>query len=142
MSLKHFLKNNKVERKNQFYCVSQAFKDDDGNGIAWEFKPITTKEHEQIREECTIDVPVPGKGNMYKPKLNFTKYSAKLITHCVVFPNLHDKELQDSYGVMSAEELVLEMIDNPSEYNALVEFITRFNGFDESFKDKVDKAKN
>lgn len=142
MSLKYFLKNNKVERENQFFAASQAFKDENGEVLKWEIKPLTTKENERIREECTTEVPVKGKPNMYKPKLNYSKYSAKLIASAVVFPNLHDKELQESYGVMSAEELIIEMLDNPSEYNRLIEFINDFNGFRESFQDKVEEAKN
>ena len=38
----------------------------------------------------------------------------------IVEPNLNDKTLQDSYGVMTPEDLLTEMIDNPGEYNDLV----------------------
>ena len=59
-----------------------------------------------------------------------------------VTPDLFDKELQDSYGVATPEELLLAMVDDPGEYNDLAVFIQQFQGFDVSFEDKVDEAKN
>ena len=60
----------------------------------------------------------------------------------VVYPNLNDKDLQDSYGVMTPEDLLTEMVDNPGEYNAFGKFINEYNGFTEGLNEKVEKAKN
>jgi hypothetical protein len=79
---------------------------------------------------------------MYRPKLNSSRYLAKMICASVVEPNLYDKELQDSYGVMTPEDLIKEMIDDPGEYNAFANFIQDFNGFNVSLEEKVDEAKN
>ena len=65
-----------------------------------------------------------------------------MIVASVVVPDLYDKELQDSYGVMTPEDLLLAMVDNPGEYNDLASFVQKFQGFDVSFSDKVDEAKN
>lgn len=61
---------------------------------------------------------------------------------CVVDPNLNDKELQDSYGVMGAEQLIQEMLDDPGEYNEFMSRVQSYHGFDQSFREKVDEAKN
>ena len=79
---------------------------------------------------------------MYREKFNSSKYLAKLICASVVEPNLYSAELQDSYGVTKPEDLIVEMIDNPTEYNDFALFIQEFNGFTESINDKVDEAKN
>ena len=68
-------------------------------------------------------------------------FMAKMIAACVVYPDLNNKELQDSYGVMTPEELIKEMVDNPSEYNAFAEFVQNYNGLGESLEDKVEEAK-
>ena len=60
----------------------------------------------------------------------------------MVVPDLYDKELQDSYGAMAPEDLLLAMVDDPGEYNELASFVQRFQGFDVSFNEKVDEAKN
>ena len=65
-----------------------------------------------------------------------------MIAESTVNPDLDDAELQDSYGVKNPEDLLMEMVDDPGEYNALLEFIQQLNGFSESLQDKVDEAKN
>ena len=55
---------------------------------------------------------------------------------------MYDAELQDSYGVSKPEDLLLAMVDDPGEYNDLVNFVQKFQGFDISFDDKVEQAKN
>ena len=54
---------------------------------------------------------------------------------------MHDKSLQDSYGVMTPEALLQQMIDDPGEYNALGEFIQGYNNLDRALDDIVDDAK-
>ena len=78
---------------------------------------------------------------MFRPKLQTSKYLARLLAASVVEPNLHDKDLQDSYGVMTPEELVQEMVDDPGEYSDFSTFVQQYNGFT-SMDDKVEEAKN
>lgn len=141
-NLSLFLKKNKKVRTNTFYAATKSLCDDKGNALEWEIRPLTTSETEDIRTACTTEVQVTGKPGMYRPKLNTKLYMAKINAASIVFPDLNNKELQDSYGVMTPEDLLKEMIDNPSEYNALTEFIQKYNGFDETLDDKVEEAKN
>ena len=136
-----FLKKNKVRRENTCYAASRALVDEDGKPLMWTIRPISTKENELIRDECMTEVPVEGKPWAVRPRLDVRRYMAKLLAASVVEPNLYDKELQDSYGVMTPEALIPEMLDNPAEYQEFVGFVQRFNGFDSSFEDKVDEAK-
>ena len=141
-NLSFFLKKNKKVRANTFYAATKSLCDDKGEPLKWELKALTTTESEDIRTACTTEVQVPGIKGMYRPKVDSKLYIAKLITACVVFPDLYNKELQDSYGVKTPEDLLKEMIDNPSEYNAFAEFIQNYNGLGESLEDKVEEAKN
>ena len=140
--LNMFLKQNKKARENTEYAATKSLCGEYGETLKWTIKPLTPREHESIREACTIDVPITGKPGMYRQKLDTAKYISKLICASVVEPNLYNKELQDSYGAMTPEELVLEMIDNPGEYSEFAEFVQQFNGFDETLQDKVNEAKN
>ena len=141
-NLSLFMKKNKKVRENAFYAATKSLCDADGKPLEWEIKPLTTKESDKIRESCTTEVPVKGKPGMVRPKIDSNTYSAKMITASVVFPDLEDKDLQDSYGVMTPEDLLKEMLDNPVEYNSLAEFVMNFNGLDESLEEKVEEAKN
>ena len=137
-----FMKKNKVAKENTTFPATKSLTDEKGEPLLWTIQPLTTKQNENIRDECMIDVPVKGKPNVYRPKLNTSKYIAKMMCACIVEPNLYDKELQDSYGVMTPEELLKEMIDDPGEYQALVAFVQEFNGFNTTLDDKVAEAKN
>lgn len=137
-----FMKVNKVAKKNELYAPTKSLCDENGKPLEWEFRHITSKENETLRDECMIEVPVTGKPNMFRPKLQTGKYVKKMIAASVVVPDLLDAELQDSYGVKTPEELLLAMVDDPGEYNDLAAFVQRFQGFDVSFNDKVEEAKN
>ncbi len=141
-NLSLFLKKNKKVRENTFFPATKSLCDEAGNPLNWEIKALTTTESEDIRMECTIEVPVTGKPGMYRPKVDSKKYIARLISACVVFPDLYNKELQDSYGVKTPEDLLKQMIDNPVEYNALAEFVQNYSGLDETLGEKVEEAKN
>ncbi len=137
-----FMKANKIEKKNERYAATRSLVDENGKPLEWEFRHITSKENEELRDDCTIDVPITGKPNMFRQKVKSGLYIQKMIAASVVVPDLYDKELQDSYGVMTPEDLLLAMVDDPGEYNDLASFVQKFQGFDVSFKDKVDEAKN
>lgn len=137
-----FMKTNKITKENTTFPATKSLTDEEGKPLEWVIKPLTTKENEKIREDCTIEVPVTGKPNMYRPKLDTSKYMAKMLCASVVEPNLYDKDLQDSYGVMTPEELLKEMIDDPGEYGSFMVFIQEFNGFTTTLEDKVEEAKN
>jgi hypothetical protein len=141
-NLSRFLKSNKIIRENTTYPATSSLLDEEGKPMLWTIKPLTTKENDRLRDECTIQVQVTGKPNLTKPELDTSKYLAKMIASSVVEPNLNDKELQDSYGVMKPEDLIVEMIDNPGEYSNFAKFIQEFNGFNETLEEKVEKAKN
>lgn len=139
--LTRFLKKNKKVKENTTFPVTKSLTEDNGKPLLWLIRPVSTSENDALRDECMIDVQIPGKPGMYRPKLQSSKYIAKLLATSVVEPNLHDKDLQDSYGAMTPEELLKEMVDDPGEYGDFTAFVQKFNGFT-NMEDKVNEAKN
>lgn len=137
-----FMKGNKKQRTNGFYPATKSLLDKDGNPLLWEIKPISTKEDEAIRDACTFEVPIPGKRNQFRIKIDANAYMTKQLAASVVYPNLLDAELQDSYGVKTPDALLKEMVDDPTEFTEFSAFVREFNGFDESINDAVEEAKN
>ena len=136
-----FMKANKIQKEHVMHPVTMSLLDEDGKPLLWEIKPLTTKENEAIREACTVDVPVKGKPNVYMPKVDMNKYQTKLICAAVVSPDLNNVELQNSYGVMTPEDLIKEMVDNPAEYTDLSVFVQNLSGF-KTLQEEVEEAKN
>ena len=129
-------------KQNALHPVTKSLCDEQGNPLEWEFKHISTKENEEIRESCIKEVPIPGKPNAYRLKMQSSMYVQKLIAASVVVPDLYDAELQNSYGVKLPEDLLLALVDDPGEYNELAMYVQKFQGFDVSLEDKVEEAKN
>ena len=137
-----FMKANKKVQENSFYAATKSLCDENGQPLLWEFKHISSAQNEAIREDSTKDVAVQGKPGMFRPKLKSSEYIRKMIAASVVEPDLFDKELQESYGVATPEDLLLAMVDDPGEYNDLAAFVQKFQGFNISFEEKVAEAKN
>ncbi len=132
---------NETEKPNAFFAATESLKDKDGVPLKREIRALTTKDTEKIRNKCTIDVPVPGKPGMYRQKIT-DKYVPSIIAAAVISPDLNDADLQDSYGVTTPEDLVVEMIDNPNEYAKTLQFIQNYSGMDGTLDDEIETAKN
>ena len=107
----------------------------DGKNFDLVIRPITEAEHTEFQRRSNV---------ISKNKISFDsgKYSNLVLEACIVEPNLYDKELQDSYGVMTPEDLLQAMVDDPGEYQDFATFVQNYNGFTTTLEDKVDEAKN
>lgn len=140
--LSRFLKENKAGRQVAVFAPTKSLVDEAGEPLLWTIRPLSTKEHERIRDDCSMEVAVRGKSNVFRTKTNGAQYMAMMICAAVVEPNLNSAELQDSYGVKSAVDLLKEMVDDPGEYSRLAAFVQKQNGFDNPMEDLVEQAKN
>lgn len=141
MNLSAFLAENAIPVENIKIAVSKRFLDENGKPIEWEIKTISGTDDEALRKSCAKRVPIPGKRNQYQKETDYDMYLGKLAVACIVFPNLNDKELQDSYKAMGAESLLKSML-TAGEYSELVVKIQEACGFDVPLQDEVDEAKN
>jgi len=139
--LSAFLSQNALKPENVKFVASNRFIGDDGKPIPWEIKCITPAEDEEIRKACTKRVPIPGKRNQFTQETDYNMYLGKLAARCTVFPKLDDAELQNSYGVMGADQLLKTML-TPGEYAEYLVKVQEVCGFDTTFQDLVDEAKN
>jgi len=137
-----FMKENKKKKENTTYAATRSIVDKNGEPVLWTLRPVSSRENAEIREDCMEEVQVLGKPNAYRQKMNTAKYSSKILVASCVSPDLYDRELQDSYGVMSPEDLLFALVDDPGEYDAFTAFVQDFNGFTKSFEEKVEEAKN
>lgn len=99
-----FLAKN-AKRENKWVRVSERFVDEAGEPLLWELAPVTAGDMEELLREAGEQV-------------RYDEVLLRLLVRAVRFPDLQDAELQDSYGVMGAERLLLEML-SPGEFRAL-----------------------
>ena len=139
MELKSFLKQNALQQEDHLFVVSQRFLDDQGKPIEWRLRAISSQQDEILRKESTKKVQI--KRNQYQNEIDTNKYIGLLAAACTIYPNLSDAALQDSYGVMGADELLKAML-LPGEYADYLLKVQEICGFDQNINDLVDKAKN
>ncbi|WP_304178031.1 hypothetical protein [Leptotrichia trevisanii] len=137
--LKFFLKQNTIPVENQEVEVSKRFKDDTGNTVKFEIKSISNEMDDALRKQNTRQVK-KAKG-VIVPELDQQKYFVDLVLKSLVYPDLDDKELQDSWGVMDSRELINAML-LPGEYTALLQEVQKINGWDLNVEDIKDEVKN
>lgn len=131
-----FLQDHKRKKKNVFYRATKSFLDETGKPLQWELKPIKSRDLDALRAECTW---TDDDGVDHFREEQFT---AKMYASAVVFPDLRNAELQDSYGVTSPEDLLYELIDDAGEWTAFQTKVNNMNGFGETMDDRVTEAKN
>ena len=134
-----FLKTNKIEKSNEFIPVSQSFVDGEGNAILWEVRQLTNEEMKFIKKSCVKQVK--DKRGGVSVETDTDKMLCLMAATSVVYPDLKNAELQNSYGVMG-EIALLEAMLSAGELLAFEQKINEINGFDVSFDDKVEEAKN
>lgn len=127
MDLHAFLKENVEQLRHAEVTVSERFP-------AFTVRPIGADEDEALRRSCTVRVS-DGHGGSF-PECEPNLYLTALAAASVVQPDLDDAELQNSYGVLGREKLLLKMLTK-AEFDRLCAAITR-----EGFGELVDLAKN
>lgn len=139
-NLAGFLKPNVEQLENKKIVVSRRMKDENGNPYEWEFRPLSATEDDVIRRRYTQRVQVPGKKGRFTMDFDGNGYVLATVAARCVFPPLDSAELQNSYGVLGAENVLLAMLTD-DEYNNLIAELKSDND-PESMDNLVDGAKN
>ena len=140
-NLTAFLAQNAKKIDNVTFTASERFTaPETGGPMPWEICCITAAENAAIRKSCMRSVPVPGRKGQFTQDFDVNAYLAKVSARCTVFPNLNDAGLQQSYGVMGAEQLITTML-TPAEFEDYSTKVLNVNGF-QSGEEMVDEAKN
>lgn len=119
--------------------VSDRFVDEEGNVVNLKVRAITAEMNQQIKRNCIRRVGTNKAGHPIE-KRDDDLYQTKLITSCVVAPDLSNAKLLDSWDADCAETLVRRML-LPGEFDKLVLEIVEFCGF-KTEQDEIDEVKN
>ncbi|MDF2873107.1 MAG: phage portal protein [Anaerocolumna sp.] len=139
--LSMFFAENALKEENVKFIASKRFLKKSGKPVEWELCCISSKEDEDIRKACTRKVPVPGRKGQFTTETDGNMYLGKLAARCVVYPELNDAGLQNSYGVLGADNLLKVMLKS-GEYSDLILKVQEINGFNTDTEELVEEAKN
>jgi hypothetical protein len=108
---------------------------------AFKIRAVSGAENGAIQKASTRPVSNVTKNGkrVQRHEFDIEEYTKRVLLAGVEFPNLHDKALQESYGVFSAEELIGVML-TATEQDALFAAITSFGELDDDALE--EEAKN
>lgn len=105
------------------------------------FKPITAPLGDEIRRKCRKITFIKGQKIF---ETDQDKFISNLIIETTTYPDLKNAELQSSWGVVGAEELLkamkLKMTDG--EYAEWSTIVSEINGYNKGLQELVEEAKN
>jgi len=134
-----FLRPNVQTVENLRFQASKRFTDEDSAPLEWEIRCLTSTEDEEIRRASVRRTA--GARGQSSSETDVSLYLGRLAARCTVYPDLNDKTLQDSYGVMGADNLLRAML-TPGEYADFLREVQKICGFDTPFDHLVEEAKN
>lgn len=141
-NLTAFLSQNAIQVEVEEHVVSKRFVDPETKEpMKWQVGAVSSDRDEALRKQHTKRMPIPGKKNVFQPTTDYDAYLTTLAVECTVFPDLNNTELQNSYGVMGADELLKKML-LPGEYSEYLKIVQTVNGFDVGMDEAVEEAKN
>ncbi|MEC1180350.1 hypothetical protein P9B03_17790 [Metasolibacillus meyeri] len=142
-NLQAFFAHNKKKQDNIKQPISKNFMDEAGQVIEWEFAPISPERDTELKAQCTKRTLITqGKRKgQYNTDFDHFTYQRLLTVESIVFPNLHDRDLQDSYGVYGADELLSKMLTIGEMADAAAAAQTA-NGYEVNVEDLVEEVKN
>ncbi|MFY0520922.1 phage tail assembly chaperone [Lysinibacillus sp. UGB7] len=142
-NLAAFFAHNKKENENIKRAISKRFVDENSKPIEWEFAPVSPERDADLKTESTKrSMITQGKRKgQFNTDFDHFKYQRLLTVESIVHPNLKDKELQDSYGVMGADALLGKMltIGEIADASAAAQEV---NGYEAELEDLVEEVKN
>ena len=108
-----FYRENRKDRQEREVLLSERLAKDGGQ-MLWRIRPMSQRENEDIWKRCGEDEK---------------RYEGAVLAESVVFPDLRDAELQNSYGVAGAERLLGRLL-LAGEYDRLRQAVEEINGGD------------
>lgn len=101
-------------------------------------RPLSSGEADKINDRCFRNKP--GKNGKQERVFDGVKYSRELAVASIVHPDLNDKELQESYGTLGADNLYSKMF-YLGEANKILEKITEISETSNSMDEEIEEAK-
>lgn len=137
MNFNSFFKQNAKMVENKKITISERFTKENGEVETFEIRAISAQDDQLLRDNCTIIKDINGQK---LPMIDSIKYQAMLCAACVVYPELGNAELQDSYGVKTKQDLLTAML-LPAEFQDLATEVNKVNGF-KTLGELTKEAKN
>lgn len=104
-----------------------------------ELRALTSGESDKINERCFVNKP--GIKGRQERVFDVVRYNRGISAASIVYPDLNDVDLQESYEVRGAENLFSELF-LLGEAAQILEKVTEISGIGQSINEDIEEAKN
>lgn len=139
-NMRAFYRDAVEENKSVFFPASKRIKDEEDNPVMWELRVLGYDEIKAITKRNTKNVPNKVTGAAEK-RTNTEEAAMEMALASIVFPDLNDADLQDSWGVVGAEALLKAML-TPGEIVDLENAVQSAAGYSTEMDEKITTVKN
>lgn len=142
-NLQAFFAQNAEQPTQVEKVISKRFKDAEGNPIPFIFKAIDPARDAELRTQATKKTLITqGKQKgQFRSEFQPARYQNLFTIESIVWPNLKDAALQNSYEVVGEEQLYNEML-TPGEATDAFLAAQEANNYEIDLEDLVEQAKN
>lgn len=142
MSTNPFLKQNKKKQEDIKIVVSDNFVDDKGNPVPFVMRIISAEEADRLSETCMEPVIDPNTRRKVGSEINQKRLQQELLVNSIVYPDLNDQEMLDSWEAKTPAQLLDKML-NMDEKSILVrEFDKHFTSSEQISNEAEIETKN
>ena len=120
-NLSAFFRQNAAPLPTRELVVSDRFLDENGKPLKWKIRTIDAGTHEGLRSE-SMDMSAGEGIKDVKVRFNTKRFNMLSAAASVIYPDLKNTELQDSYGVKSDDALLGVMLSD-EEFNTLLDAV-------------------
>lgn len=142
MAVNPFLKENKKTREPIEIYVSDLFVDENGDPVPFVLEIISSKEAEEITQECKTSVIDPQTRRKIGEEIDEKLVQDTIIAHSIKSPDLTDKKTQASWGANNPRELLSNMLDFKEKAILYQEFNKHFEYSSELSQKAEKETKN
>lgn len=129
----------------------KTFIDEKGNPIPFKIRAITTADLTRIRKACherRIVKDAKGKPIFQNGQIQFddqydgNAMNDQMIVQALVYPDPHNRELLDFYGVEDSVDLIHKLFRKLDDYTYITEQIQKASGITSDGDEVIEDAKN
>lgn len=136
-TLQEFLNENTVEGITAEVPVSNRFRDKEGKLLKFKIKPLTDKEFESYRKKA-MKMSMNNGGEV---ELDNSKFVSQIVINHTIDPNFKDAKSIEKTSCHTPDQYLSKVL-LAGEVNELAQQIQKLSGFNQSFSELVEEAKN
>ncbi|WP_212973174.1 phage portal protein [Bacillus sp. J14TS2] len=139
MDLSFFLPGNQKQVEVIKHPISKRFLDNDGNIIPFIFKAIATERIDAIEELNTRITNFKGRR---QERVDYARFIAQVAVETTIYPDFSAADLRAAYKTEDPIEIAKKVLHVGGEYTNWIQKCSEINGFDDTFEELEESAKN